>query len=99
MRYRHVPVLAVAVLLALGTTVTSAQTAQQMRMKQCNVEASARHLMGSRRQAYLRTCLQGRHAALTAQQQRMRFCNAQAKAKALSGSRRTGFLSSCLRRG
>lgn len=99
MKYRHISALTVAVLLALGATVTSAQTPQQMRMRQCNVEASARHLMGSRRQAYMRTCLQGRHATLTAQQQKMRFCNAQAKAKGLMGARRSSFMSSCLRRG
>lgn len=99
MSHRHIPALAIVALLALGTAVASAQTPQQMRMKQCNVEASARHLMGSRRQTYLRTCLQGRHVALTAQQQRMRFCNAQARAKGLGGTRRSSFMSSCLRRG
>ena len=98
MSYRHISVLAVTALLALGAAVTSAQS-PQARMKQCNIEASARHLMGHRRQEFMRTCLKSRHAALTAQQERMRRCNAQAKAKGLSGARRSSFMSSCLRRG
>lgn len=99
MRYRHIPALAVAALLALGTAVTNAQTPQQMRMKQCNFDASAKHLMGSSRQAFMRACLAGRHTMLNRQQQRMRDCNAQARVKGLSGDRRKSFMSSCLRRG
>ena len=97
-KYRHIPILAVAALLALGTAVTSAQTPQQMRMKQCNMDASAQHLMGSRRQAFMRACLSGKHM-INRQQQRMRDCNAQAKVKGLSGGRRKTFMSNCLRHG
>lgn len=99
MKYRHIPVLAVAAVLALGTAVTSAQTTQQMRMKQCNMDASAKNLMGSSRQAFMRACLSGKHTMINRQQQRMRDCNAQAKLKGLSGARRKSFMSSCLRRG
>lgn len=99
MKYRHISILTVAVLLALGAAVTNAQTPQQMRMRQCNADASAKHLMGSSRQTYMRTCLQGRHAMLNSQQQKMKDCNAQAKVKGLSGAQRKSFMSSCLRRG
>jgi len=99
MRYRHIPVLTVAVLLALATGVTNAQTPQQMRMRQCNADASARHMMGSSRQAFMRACLSGKRMMINRQQQRMKDCNAQARVKGLSGDRRKAFVSSCLRRG
>ena len=99
MKSRHIPVLAVTALLALGTAVTSAQTPQQTRMKQCNMDASAKHLMGSDRQEFMRACLSGKHMMLNRQQQRMSDCNARAKAKGLSGGLRKSFMSSCLRQG
>jgi psiF repeat len=97
----RIPTLAVAALLGLGMAVTAgAQNSQQMVMKHCNAEASARHLVGSSRRAFVRTCLsspKSRHLAFNNQQRRMRYCNAQARAKGLTGDDHKRFMSSCLR--
>lgn len=100
----RVPVLAIAALLGLGMAVTAsaqrAQSAQEVVMRHCNAEANARHLMGSSRRTFIRTCLRSpsrQHLALTTQQRRMRYCNAQARAKGLRGSDHRRFMSSCLR--
>lgn len=102
MSHLRIPALAIAALLGLGVTMTAgAQNSQQIVMRHCNAEASARHLMGSSRRAFVRTCMTSsptkRHLALTTQQRRMRYCNAQAKAKGLSGDDHRQFMSSCLR--
>ena len=101
MSHPRVPALAIAALLALGAVATAnAQTAQQALMKQCNVEASARHLMGSSRRSFMQSCLSSpgrRHLAVNSQQRRMRYCNAQAKAKGLRGADYKRYMSSCLR--
>ena len=98
----RIPALAVAALLGLGVVaIAGAQNSQQTLMKQCNMEANAKHLMGSSRQSFMRTCLRSpskRHMALTTQQRRMRDCNAQAKAKGLKGSDHKRFMSGCLRK-
>ena len=97
----RIPALTVAAILGLGTAVTAgAQNSQQMMMQHCNAEASSRHLMGSDRKDFMRTCLRSptkRHLTLNSQQQRMRSCSAQAKSKGLTGSDRKRFMSSCLR--
>ena len=101
MSHLRIPVLIAAALLALGLTATvSAQTAQRTVMKQCNVEANAKHLMGRSRQAFMKSCLsspRGRHLALNSQQRRMKDCNAQAKAKGLRGADQRHYMSSCLK--
>ena len=100
MSHLRMPVLAVGALLALGMTVpASAQTAQQTLMKQCNVEANARHLMGTSRQTFMQSCLSPpgtRHLALNRQQRRMKYCNAQARAKGLRGADQKRYMRSCL---
>lgn len=97
----RIPALAIAALLGLGMAVSvSAQTSQQILMRHCNAAASSRHLMGSSRRTFIRTCLRSpsrQHLALTTQQRRMRYCNAQAKAKGLVGGDHKRFMSSCLR--
>lgn len=97
----RIPALAIAALLGLSMAVTaSAQNSQQLLMRHCNAEASARHLMGSSRRTFMRTCLRSparQHLALTTQQRRMRYCNAQARAKGLRGDDHRRFMSSCLR--
>jgi psiF repeat len=100
----RIPALAIAALLGLGMAVTAgaqrAQSAQEIVMRHCNAEASARHLMGSSRRTFMRTCLRSpprQHLALTTQQRRMRYCNAQARAKGLTGDDHKRFMSSCLR--
>ena len=101
MSHRRIPALAVAALLGLSVAITgSAQTAQQMRMKQCNVDASAKHLKGHSRQSFMRMCLsgpRGGHLALNSQQRRMKDCNAQAKAKGLRGGDQKRYVISCLK--
>lgn len=102
MSHSRIPALAIAALLALSLSVgASAQSSQQTRlMKQCNVEANARHLMGRDRMSFMQTCLRGprgRHLALNSQQQRMRDCSARAKAKGLKGTEHRRFMSSCLK--
>lgn len=97
----RIPALAVSALLALSAAVgASAQMAQRTVMKQCNVEANARHLMGRSRQTFMQSCLRSpgrRHVALNSQQRRMKLCNAQAKAKGLRGGDQRRYVSSCLR--
>jgi hypothetical protein len=101
MSHPRIPALAFAALLALGAAVTaSAETGQRALMKQCNVEASARHLMGRSRQRFMQTCLSspgGRRLALNSQQRRMQYCNAQARAKGLRGADQRRYVNSCLR--
>ena len=97
----RIPALTSAVLLGVATAFTAgAQNSQQMMMQHCNAEASSRHLMGSSRKDFMRTCLSSpskRHLALNSQQQRMRSCNARAKSKGLTGHDRKRFMSSCLK--
>lgn len=99
MSHLRIGALAAAALLALGVAATtSAQTAQRTLMKQCNIHANARHLMGRDRQMFMQKCLSGRRQqALNSQQQRMRSCNAQARAKGLRGADQRRYVSSCLR--
>jgi hypothetical protein len=97
----RLPALAAAALLGLGMAATaSAQSPRSGVMKQCNIEANSRHLMGRDRQSFMRVCLSSpakRHLALNGQQRRMQYCNAQAKARRLMGSERSRYMSSCLR--
>jgi hypothetical protein len=101
MSHLRIPALAVAGLLALSAAAAAgAQTAQRNVMKQCNIEANARHLMGRSRQTFMQSCLSSpgtRHLALNRQQRRMQYCNAQAKAKGLRGGDLRRYVNSCLR--
>lgn len=103
MPLRRIPALAVAALFALSVAVTaSAQSTQQTRMRQCNVEANAKHLLGRSRQDFMRTCLSGpagRHRALNAQQRRMKSCSAEARRKGLKGAAHKRYMKSCLKSG
>ncbi|HVS76381.1 MAG TPA: PsiF family protein [Steroidobacteraceae bacterium] len=100
---RRITALALAALLALGSGASAlhAQGSQQKRMTTCNSAANARHLMGSERRDFMRSCLSGpghRQAKLTAQQRKMRTCNAAANAKGLKGAERKRYMSTCLKR-
>jgi len=101
MRHLGIPALAVAAVLGLSMTgSTNAQTSRSAVMKECNVQANSRHLMGRDRQSFMKTCLSspgGRQLALNSQQRRMQYCNAQARAKGLMGSDRSRYVSRCLR--
>ena len=103
MKHPLVTALALAALLAMGSGVVtvSAQGTQQQRMRLCNSQASARHLMGAGRRRFMSTCLSRRHEgprAMNTQQRKMKDCNAGAKASGLKGAARKRYMSECLRR-
>ena len=103
MNHRLFPVLALGALLAVGSAVTvSAQGTQQERMRLCNTDANARHLMGANRRQYMSTCLSnrgGEHRAINSQQRKMKTCSVEAKTKGLKGAARKRYMSDCLRGG
>ena len=81
---------------------SSAQAAQQQRMKDCNTTAKTRSLAGDGRKQFMSACLSGKAdsvqsaAAPATQQDRMRSCNAEAGTKKLAGDQRRSFMSACL---
>jgi hypothetical protein len=73
-------------------------TPQQEKMKQCNVDASAKSLKGDERKAFMKECLSAKAQAKPAtQQEKMKQCNADARTKNLSGDARKQFMSDCLK--
>jgi hypothetical protein len=103
MKHRLITALAVAALLTVGgrAVTVSAQGSQQDRMKLCNTQASARHLMGGERRRFMSTCLSKRprrHMAMNTQQRKMKACSAGAKSKGMKGAARKRYMSECLRR-
>ena len=71
----------------------SALTAQQQRMKDCNVDANGKSLKGAERSAFMKTCLAAKQQT---QQEKMKTCNQEASAKSLKGADRKHFMSTCL---
>jgi hypothetical protein len=91
-------VLALSLLIG-GSSAWSA-TAQQEKMKTCNVDATTKALKGPDRQAFMKTCLSkegGSASSLTPQQEKMKTCNKDATAKQLKGQERKTFMSACLK--
>ena len=89
-------------LLALGLTLAAgvahaadekAPTAQQGKMKTCNVEAKDKK--GDERKAFMKECLSAKPAAPT-QQSKMKTCNVDAKD--MKGDERKKFMSECLKK-
>jgi len=87
-------------LSALSAAPVMAESTQQNRMKECNVQASGK--TGDERKAFMSSCLKGdlpvvaaSGKELTPQQRRMRDCNAEAKGK--TGDERKKFMSTCLK--
>lgn len=93
-------------------TFSSAQLAQQEKMKTCNADAKAKGLKGAERQKFMSECLKGKTAdapavaapaktdvpaAKMTQQEKMKACSAEAKTKALKGDERKKFMSECLK--
>jgi hypothetical protein len=68
-----------------------APTAQQSKMKSCNVDAKDKK--GDERKAFMKECLSAKPDA-TAQQTKMKTCNAEAKDK--KGEERKAFMKECL---
>ncbi len=97
-------------LLALGMSLTvgvahaadaaAAPSAQQSKMKTCNMEAKDKK--GDERKMFMKECLSAKPAAaepaagMTTQQNKMKTCNADAKTKALKGDERKAFMKECL---
>ncbi|MEO6076292.1 MAG: PsiF family protein [Dokdonella sp.] len=73
-----------------------AMTPQQMKMGQCNKDATGKS--GDERKMFMKTCLSAKSAmaAKPTQQQKMKTCNADAKSKALMGDTRKAYMKSCL---
>lgn len=82
--------------LALGSAHAAdekkAPTAQQSKMKTCNVDAGDKK--GDERKAFMKTCLSAKPAAAPTQQTKMKTCNADAKGK--TGDDRKAFMKECL---
>ena len=74
------------------------QTAQQMKMGQCNKDATGKK--GDERKAFMKSCLSASSTATAAakptQQEKMKTCNADAKAKAMEGDTRKAYMKTCL---
>ena len=90
-------------LVALGLTMAmgaahaadaAAPTAQQIKMKTCNMEA--KDMKGDERKAKMKECLSAKPAAAPTQQNKMKTCNADPKAKTLKGDERKAFMKECL---
>lgn len=84
---------------------SSAQAAQQDRMRDCNTEAGKRNLAGDARRPFMSECLAGRmppaaagtpSPAQAAQRERMIQCNAEAGTRALAVEARRDFMRDCL---
>lgn len=76
-----------------------AETAQQNKMKSCNVKAGS--MKGDERKAFMKECLSKNSdegsAAQQAQREKMKTCNAEAADK--KGDERKAFMKSCLSKG
>ena len=99
----RVPLLMMALLFsAQGFAASTAQQAQQEKMKTCNADATAKSLKGDERKAFMSTCLKAggdtSTKKLTPQQEKMKACNADAATKALAGDARKKFMSDCLKK-
>lgn len=92
---------------------SSAQLAQQEKMKNCNKEAKEKALKGDERKVFMKKCLSGKTSSAPAtttatppataaapptQQEKMKACNKDAKDKALKGDERKKFMSDCLKK-
>lgn len=93
--------LACVAFAAVGTTTAvaapaKAQTAQQMKMGQCNKDATGK--TGDERKAFMKTCLSANStiAVKPTQQEKMKTCNADATAKSMKGDDRKAYMKTCL---
>ena len=94
----------VALAFAAGSTYaaeekkepSTAQKAQQEKMKACNTQAAEKELKGDERKQFMSTCLGAKPAKMT-QQEKMKACNGEAGSKQLKGDERKQFMSECLK--
>ena len=88
----------IAFVLSLGLSAANAadapaKTAQQSKMKTCNVDAQGKK--GDERKAFMKECLSAKgEAAPATQQGKMKTCNVDAKGK--KGDERKAFMKECL---
>lgn len=87
---------AIVLLMPIAFHPALAETAQQNKMKSCNVKAGSKK--GDERKAFMKECLskdseQG-SAAQQAQREKMKTCNAEAGDK--KGDERKAFMKTCL---
>jgi hypothetical protein len=89
--------LALCIAAAGAQAQDKAPTAQQSKMKTCNVDAADKK--GDERKAFMKDCLGAKPVATAAsgtpQQQKMKTCNADAKGK--TGDERKAFMKECLK--
>jgi Ni/Co efflux regulator RcnB len=89
--------VAVSMFAASLAPAAFAASAQQNKMKECNVSAADKK--GDERKAFMKECLSAKPAkaaAGTSQQSKMTTCNKDAKAKNLAGDERKKFMKECL---
>lgn len=88
-----------------ATDAPKAKTPQQLKMGECNKEATGKK--GDERKAFMKECLSAKAAAApaaaasgagTPQQEKMKACNAEAKDKDLKGAERKKHMSECLKK-
>jgi hypothetical protein len=82
---------------AADKPAAKAPTAQQSKMKSCNVQAEGKK--GDERKAFMKECLSAKNTdvsptAATPQQSKMKECNTQAEGK--KGDERKAFMKECL---
>jgi hypothetical protein len=89
-------VIAVTAFALSGTAAAADNkpTAQQEKMKNCNMEASDKKLEGDARKSFMSDCLKTKQVS---QQDKMKVCNKEAGAKKLAGDARKSFMSDCLK--
>lgn len=94
-----ITLVALGLTMALGVAHAAdekAPTAQQSKMKTCNMDAKDKK--GDERKAFMKQCLSAKPAAAadgkTAQQGKMKTCNMDAKDK--KGDERKAFMKECL---
>ncbi len=83
--------------ICLSATAAAADpqpTAQQSRMKACNMEAREQKLEGDARKGFMSDCLKTKRVS---QQDKMRMCNQDARQQKLAGNERKMFMSDCLK--
>lgn len=91
--------IAITAILLLTANPSFGLTAQQEKMKTCNVESKTKGLAGPDRKTFMSECLSGKAgetaaATLTPQQEKMKTCNTEAAGK--KGLERRKFMSDCL---
>jgi psiF repeat len=95
-------VIAIICLSLASTSYSFAATAQQEKMKSCNIEAKSTGKKGPDRRAFMKQCLSGGAGGEAkpnkrgAQQEKMKSCNAEAKSGGKKGADRKAFMKECL---